>query len=279
MGSGVEANDSMMLVGDPAWHKLFDPIKSAPKSSEEALVASGLTWNVDMRPQLYYGEGNIPKASPDRILVRSDDESILSTVGPDYVVVQNEDAFKFFDPFVQDGHATFETAGSLNGGKRVFILAKISQDPITIVKGDEILPYILLSNAYLRNTAVTVGFTSVRVVCQNTLDMATRSKASKLLRAPHNTNVHNTLEKIRDTMDLVRREFSATAEQYRVLAAREVNVSDLKKYVKIVFTSNLHDSSDINEVLISELTKYLKSTKLVEECPLQAILTGRLTML
>jgi phage/plasmid-like protein (TIGR03299 family) len=97
--------------------------------------------------------------------------------------------------------------------------------------------YVLLSNSHDGTLAVRVGFTPIRVVCANTLAMAHDSNASKLIRVKHSGNVVSNLEKIRETMNLADQEFETTAEQYRLLASREINTSDLEKYIKIVFAT------------------------------------------
>jgi phage/plasmid-like protein (TIGR03299 family) len=81
---------------------------------------------------------------------------------------------------------------------------------------------------------VRVGFTPIRVVCQNTLSMAHSSDASKLIRVKHTKEIHENLANIREVMDLANHEFEATAEQYRLLARRSINQSDLRNYVKTV---------------------------------------------
>jgi len=86
--------------------------------------------------------------------------------------------------------------------------------------------------------AVRVGFTPIRVVCNNTLCLAHESRASKLLRVKHTTRVLENLEEIREVINLAQREFAATVEQYRRLASRQLNTTDLVKYVRIVFGLN-----------------------------------------
>jgi phage/plasmid-like protein (TIGR03299 family) len=95
--------------------------------------------------------------------------------------------------------------------------------------------YVLLSNAHDGRLAVRVGFTPIRVVCNNTLCLAHESKASKLLRVKHTSKVAENLEEVREVIDLAQREFAATIEQYRRLASRQINTTDLVKYVRIVF--------------------------------------------
>jgi phage/plasmid-like protein (TIGR03299 family) len=116
----------------------------------------------------------------------------------------------------------------------VWVLAHVAGSKTEIVPGDRVDSFILLSNSHDGTLAVRVGFTPIRVVCANTLSMAHSNAGSKLLRVRHTKSVNDTLALIRDVMDLAEKEFAATAAQYRALAARHVNATDLRKYVRQV---------------------------------------------
>src|SRR6185295_11897446 len=127
--------------------------------------------------------------------------------------------------------AQIETAGSLRQGKRVWVLAKINRDPLVIKGNDVVEKYVLLSNSHDGTLAVRVGFTPIRVVCNNTLSMAINSEASKLIRIKHTKNVVSNLESVQEIMNLADQEFQATAEQYRMLTRKDINSKDLEKYI------------------------------------------------
>lgn len=225
--------ESMMYVGDEPWHGLGNAIPSGKELSiEEAIVAAGLNWEVGLK-HLY---------TEDRIGIhghyatyRKSDNSILGVVGADYTPLQNREAFNWFQPFLDVKAATLETAGSLKGGKVVWILAKGKNKPEQVIKSDEVRNYILLSNSHDGSLAVRAGFTPIRVVCNNTLCRAHESEASRLLRVRHTARVVDNLESIREIMNLAQKEFIATIEQYRALASKGINASDLEKYVRVVF--------------------------------------------
>ena len=172
---------------------------------------------------------------PNRAIVRDTDQRILGVVGSDYVPLQNSQAFKFFDPYIQAGEASLDTAGSLKQGQNIWILANLNRDPIEITKDDIVKKYLLLSNSHRGGIAVKVGFTPVRVVCANTLAMADRHKQSQLIRVSHSSKTVDTLEKIQEVINAANASFEATAEQYKYLASKEVNQSDLERFVRIVF--------------------------------------------
>jgi hypothetical protein len=118
-------------------------------------------------------------------VVRSSDGRVLGEVGRDYTIVQNHEALDWFAPFVDSGTASVECVGSLREGSRVFVLAKLNRDPMTVVPGDEVLPYLLNANAHDGSLRLHVGFSAIRVVCANTLQMARTDKRSKVEAAPN----------------------------------------------------------------------------------------------
>jgi phage/plasmid-like protein (TIGR03299 family) len=116
----------------------------------------------------------------------------------------------------------------------VWVLAKLNREPLVVAPGDEVEKYLLLSHGHDGSLAVRVGFTPVRVVCANTLAVAHRSDAAKLIRLKHTKDVLTNLANVREVMNLANAEFEATAEQYRLLARKDINQADLRRYVKRV---------------------------------------------
>jgi phage/plasmid-like protein (TIGR03299 family) len=228
----INGEAQMFYRGEAPWHKLgrfIEPDEAL--TTEDAIVAAGLDWNVSTRP-LYLDDGT---QAPSNAVVRDDTNGILGVVSQKYQPLQNREAFKFFDPFIESGEAMFETAGSLKDGKRIWVLAKINKDPLEIARGDVVDKYILLSNGHDGLVSVRAGFTPIRVVCQNTLSMATSNDASQLIRLKHTKNLQENLDKVAEIMNVANASFEATAEQYRFLANRTVSQADLERYVKLVF--------------------------------------------
>lgn len=223
--------ESMMYVGAQPWHKLGRKLDRAP-TSVEAIRAAGLDWSVSLEP-LYTADGF--EIESHRAAQRDRDGRILGVVGAKYRPLQNAEAFAWFDPFVAAGEASYECAGSLREGARVWVLAKLARDPAEIVPGDPVEKYVLLSNGHDGSLAVRVGFTPIRVVCANTLRLAHDDAASKLIRIKHTSGVAAALEDVRAVMDMADASFEATAEQYRALARHQVHAGDLERYVSQVF--------------------------------------------
>lgn len=168
------AVERMMYVGEVPWHGIGTKLTEAA-TSEEAIKLAGLDWEVEMAPIITHDQ---KRTSVDdwRVTRRMTDNAILGVVKKSYVPIQNKDAFKMFDGVCGGpGKARFHTAGSLIGGSRIFMLAKLP-DIIEVGKGigdvDEVEKYLLLANAHDGSLQLQMLFTPVRVVCNNTLNMA-----------------------------------------------------------------------------------------------------------
>ena len=235
MAHQILENDTMFSVGKKPWHGLGTVLENAP-TIEEGIKIAGLDWNVSLRPIVTNDEDSV-NIDTHKIVVRDDIKQPLGVVGSNYKVLQNKEAFSFFEPFVENDLASLETAGSLFNGKKVFILAKINSDNIVVSKDDEIEKYILLSNAHDGTQSLRVGFTPIRVVCNNTLSLAEGSNQSQLIKVTHKSDIVQTLSELRETMDLINQQFMATEEQYRYLATKtNISKEDLQNYVKQVFS-------------------------------------------
>lgn len=231
MSAGILENDTMFSVKEKPWHGLGTVVENAP-SVKEAIHLAGLDWQAELKPLQTLDGDNV---ETHKAVFRNDNNTLLGVVGSQYKPLQNIDAFAWFEPFVENGLVTLETAGSLFNGKKVFILANTKAEA-DVVAGDTVQSYILLSNSHDGSSSVKVGFTPIRVVCNNTLTCAENNDLSKLIRVRHTNSVVENLKLVRDIMDTVNNQFTATVEQYKYLATKDVNILDLQKYVKQVFS-------------------------------------------
>jgi phage/plasmid-like protein (TIGR03299 family) len=218
--------ENMFSVRRPAWHGL-GTVLNDPPTVEDGLRLAGLDWRVERKPLITLDGQRAPAFA----VVRDSDNKVLGAVGERYRPLQNREAFAWFTPFLEAGEASLETAGSLAGGSRVWVLARLNRSPMEVARGDEVVKYLLLSNSHDGSLAVRVGFTPIRVVCNNTLTMAHGSKDSQLLRVRHSSRVVANLENVREAVNAIDGKFEATAEQYRRLATKDINQADLKRYV------------------------------------------------
>jgi phage/plasmid-like protein (TIGR03299 family) len=232
--------ENMVSIRQTPWHGIGQVVPDYVSWSE-GFALSGLDWKVRMdRIAHVLPDGGIAAelSNLGKVVVREDNGKALGIVGPNWRPLQNSEAFDWFSPFVEEQAVQLETAGSLDEGRTVWVLAKINGvgDAGVIDKDgkDTVQPYVLLSNSHDGSSAVRVGFTPIRIVCWNTLSQAHRSDASKLLSVKHTKRMKPTLVEVRDIMKLATQEFQATAAQYRKLAAMKINPKQLRKYVEVI---------------------------------------------
>jgi len=257
MAANVE---TMFAVGATPWHGLGTVLKEGTKLSiKEGLLESGLNWDVEKQPLITVKKAqeqarklvvkilsehnedvdidellNEIQANVDsQAITRLTDESVLGVVGARYEPLQNSKAFGFFQQFLDSGLCTLHTAGSLNNGKQVWVLAELDKEPIQIAgQNDCVSRFIMLSNSHDGKSSVRVGYTPIRIVCANTLAMAERN--GQTLRIRHTRNMEITLDRVKEIMNVANASFEATAEQYQHLAKSQVVCpADLRNYVKV----------------------------------------------
>lgn len=156
--------ETMMYTRTVPWHGLGTKVDEAPTSAD-ALRLAGLDWTVEQKNIQICGGAKIHNFKAN---VRSSDGQMLGIVSDRYKVIQNNEAFEFTDSII-GGDVRYETAGSLNGGKKIWLLAKL---PETEIAGDKTEPYMCFSNTHDGSGAIRVCMTPVRVVCANTLNLA-----------------------------------------------------------------------------------------------------------
>ena len=216
MSANVE---TMFYVGEKPWHGLGREIKNCP-TSEDAIKVAGLDWEVIPKP-IYDGQGRELKGY--KVNQRSSDGKNLGIVTDRYKIVQNKDAFAFTDALLGQG-VTYETAGSLESGKRVWMLARLEDRLMTEEKMEN---YLVFTNSHDGTGAVRVACTSVRVVCNNTLNLAL-SEASRHWSCAHKGDIQSKLDEARYTLVNAERYMKALEEEFGELKLKKVTESQVK---------------------------------------------------
>lgn len=147
-------------------------------------------------------------------------------------MVQNRDAFSFFDEVVGEGKAIYTSAGVLGHGERTFVVARIPQE--FYIKDDAYEEYVVLNNSHDGSYALRVMTTAVRVVCQNTLNMALRTHRAKVTLR-HTTNVHDRLSQATALLGLVNEQFRQTEKLFNALANKPLTHPLFNQYVEELF--------------------------------------------
>ena len=186
------AVETMFYTREKPWHGLGIRVENAP-DSKEALELAGLDWQVVQEPIFSTSGVEIPGYKAN---VRDSDSKVLGIVSDRYKIIQNSEAFSFTDMLIGEG-VRYETAGSLFGGRKVWMLAKLPQE--YIITGERISPYLVFTNTHDGSGAVRCAVTPIRVVCSNTLNLAL-SSAERSWSMIHTGDIQHKLEDARDTL-------------------------------------------------------------------------------
>lgn len=238
--------ESMFSVRETPWHGQGIIIEDAP-TSEDAIRLAGLDWSVNQE-KIYLSDGTEVKGNYAN--VRSSDGKPLGIVGERYRIVQNVDAFAFTDALLGEG-VRYETAGSLKDGKVIWMLARMPEQ-IEIL-GDKIDPYMVFTNTHDGSGAVRVCMTPVRVVCNNTLNMA-MSRAKRVWSARHTGSINDKLDEAMETLRFANQYLEATKETFEELHKVKLNEFKLYKMIDTILpiTENMSDRQKENVKIIRE---------------------------
>lgn len=247
MAANVE---SMFYVGrEKPWHGLGVSVDEA-QDSREALIKAGLDWDVVQKP-VYTQDGvRVPRYKAN---VRMSDGNILGIVTDRYRVIQNRDAFSFTDELLGEG-VRYETAGSLMDGRKIWLLAKLPTR--YIIQGEDIMPYMVFSNTHDGSGAIKIAMTPIRVVCNNTLNLAL-SKASRVWSFNHTGDIESKLDEAKETMFMAENYMSELGKEFEKLSKVRVSDASVEEYIKMLLPIE-DDASVTTEKNILKLREDIK---------------------
>ena len=225
--------ETMMYTRETPFHGLGTRVEEAP-TSREALRLAGLDWTVDSRPVYDELICEIPGYKAN---VRSSDNKTLGIVTNRYKIVQNTEAFEFTDNLI-GGEVHYETAGSLQGGKRIWLLAKL---PSRIVVGDEVDPYLCFTNCHDGTGAIRACMTPIRVVCNNTLNLAFKT-TKRQWSTKHVGDIEAKMAEARSVLQFADEYMEAMGLHAEKLAKTKVNTADLNAVLDEMFPVKEDDS-------------------------------------
>lgn len=223
MAANVE---TMFYVREKPWHGLGVRVEEAV-SSDEALKVSGLDWKVLQKP-IYTNSGDLIDGY--KANVRDSDSRVLGVVTDRYKVIQNAEAFEFTDALLGEG-VRYETAGSLQEGKRVWLLARLPRE--YIIGGERISPYMVFSNTHDGSGAVKVAVTPIRVVCNNTLNLALAT-AKRSWSMVHIGNIQNKIQEAKSTLLLAETYMDELGKEFELLKAKELKDAQVREYMELL---------------------------------------------
>ena len=216
----------MFYVRETPWHGLGTKVMEAP-ASEEALKIAGLDWKVLQEPIYTMGKEQIEGF---KVNVRDTDRRVLGVVSDRYKIVQNQEAFSFTDELLGEG-VRYETAGSLQNGRKVWLLARMPHE--YIISGERITPYLVFFNSHDGSGAIKAALTPIRVVCQNTLNLAL-STAKRSWSMIHTGNIQGKIQEARDTLFLAEKYMDSLGKEFESLRKKKLSDRQVQEYIEIL---------------------------------------------
>ena len=239
----------------PAWHGLGTVVTEA-MTAKEAIELAGLGYEVQKEIMTIEGKNGFSIVVPNAFATkRTDTNEILGTVGNRYQLVQNKEAFNFFDAIIGEDMAMYETAGVLGIGEKVFITAKMP-DFIRIAGTDDITEiYVYLTSTHDGSGSIIAGVTSQRIVCSNTLNLALKNSINKV-SIRHTKSAKVALESAHKVLGISHQYTTELNECLNYLATKPITDTKVKELVKNVFKSESKDSSRIENIRLAVLDSY-----------------------
>ena len=225
MAHQIMENDFMFSAnGIRPWHGLGAIVEEAP-TQKDAIKLAKLDWRVEKLPIFATSKGKNIEIKDRFALMRMDTNFCTGVVMDRYEIVQNNEAFSFVDDIMktEKGAVKYETAGSLFNGKKIFLLVKM---PETKLLGDDIENYLFFTNSHDGLNAVKAGISNVRVVCNNTLQMAMRG-ATRSWSAHHTKSVKSRQEEAIRTLKLATKYIKEMPVIAEKMAGIKVNVDKI----------------------------------------------------
>lgn len=223
MAANVE---TMFYTREKPWHGLGTMVAEAP-NSKDALRLAGLNWKVLQEPVYTENEELIQGYKAN---VRDTDRKVLGVVTDRYKVIQNEEAFAFTDTLLGEG-VRYETAGSMQEGRRVWMLARLPRE--FIIGGERISPYMVFSNTHDGSGAVKTALTPIRVVCNNTLNLALRT-AKRSWSMIHTGDISGKIEEAKNTLFLADEYMTALGQEFENLRKIKLSEKQVLDYIRIL---------------------------------------------
>lgn len=231
--STVSGKVEMAFFGEKPWHGLGTEIAGL-MTAAEALEAAGLNWTVVKMPLFIKANNQEIMVPSAYATVRKDTNTPLGVVGERYNPMQNVQAFNFMDSVIESREAKYETVGALGKGETVWLLARIPEN-VTVAGREEIERYLLLANSHNGRTSLTVQWTPVRVVCQNTLAVAMQEHGRKF-SAKHTINLDNKLDTAKKMLGFASRYFEEFVKEAEKLLKVKPNQDQLIEYFGKLYT-------------------------------------------
>jgi phage/plasmid-like protein (TIGR03299 family) len=233
--------DAFFSVKEKAWHGLGQIVDNHPTAAE-AIKFAGLDFEVVKKP-LYTPDLNFEIGASSEMqeikthfaTMRTDTQQILGVVGKKYTIVQNADAFTFFDSIAETG-VNYETAGALGDGERVFITAKLP-NTIKVADNDHLEQYIFLTTSHDGSGSIQAAFTPIRIVCNNTLTAALKN-CSNMVTIRHTASATEQLSQAWRVMGICQTMGKELQPIFQRMAKTRITDEQTKKLIQLAMAPN-----------------------------------------
>lgn len=234
--NALTGQDAFFSVQQKAWHGLGQIVTDYPTSAE-AIEYAGLNFEVQKRPIFTQQDDNQQEIQTHFATVRTDTQQVLGVVGKRYTIVQNADAFTFFDSIVGGGDGIqYETAGALGNGERIFITAKLPSY-IRVANDDLVEQYIFLTTSHDGSGSIQAAFTPVRIVCNNTLNAALKD-CSNMVTIRHTSSAHEQLKTAHKVMGISYQLAAQLEPIFQNMAKTYVTDAETKRLISLAMAPN-----------------------------------------
>lgn len=230
-----------------AWHGLGQIVGGA-MTAQEAIRLAHLDYEVVKVPNFAYHNGEFLDTPASFSTLRTDTNQILGDrIGKNYTIVQNLEAFNFFDTIAEAGAAVYETAGVLGIGEKIFVTAKMP-DTIRIAGTDDLTEvYVLLTSSHDGSGSIIAAVTPVRVVCQNTLNMALNNTINHVA-IRHTSAVKDRLAEAHKVLGISKAFVIEANECFNHLSKKYVSDDSVKELIRNLFNEQERDSTRIKNI-------------------------------
>lgn len=268
MAHNINYNDktgkhSFFSIQEKAWHGLGQIVKDYPTSAE-AIKHAGLDYTVEKRKLFTFDNENqngnpeadiiIPEVEVPNFFatIRTDTEQVLGVVGKDYQIVQNVDAFNFFDAIVGGDGIQYETAGALGKGERIFITAKLP-GYIKVGNDDMTEKYLFLTTSHDGFGSITAAFTPVRIVCNNTLNAALKNCTGSI-KIRHTANSKDRLAEAHRVMGISNKLSDELEGMFNQWARVRITDQQVQRLIQLAMVPNKEVLQNIQAGNLDELS-------------------------
>ena len=227
--------ETMFYTREKPWHGLGTLVAESP-TSEDALHLAGLDWKVEQEEVRTQFNEIIPGYKAN---IRNTDRKVLGVVTDRYKVIQNTEAFAFTDELLGEG-VRYETAGALQDGRKIWLLAHLPQE--YIIGGERISPYLVFSNTHDGSGSVKVAITPIRVVCNNTLNLALKT-AERSFAMIHTGDIKEKMKDAKDTLFMAEKYMQELGKEFEELRKKKLLDSEVESCIELLLPMDEDNSS------------------------------------